>query len=253
MEIYEATPDGEPRGAVIVVQEAFGVNDHIQDVTRRFAAAGYHAVAPALFHRAGGGTAPYDDFTKVMPLFEGVTDDGILADVDATIAHLEDAGLRAASRSASSGSASAAGSRSSSPPAGSSAPRSGSTAAASRHAGGLPFPPLIGGVGRRCRRPGSGCSAISTRASRSRAWRTLRTRPGRRAGRRRHRPLPRRRARVPLRRPRELPRRIGRRRLAAHPRVVRHAPRLSDPASREPLPSLDPCGVARGCRRPRDS
>jgi carboxymethylenebutenolidase len=89
MDLYEAAPDGEPRGAVIVVQEAFGVNDHIQDVTRRFAAAGYHAVAPALFHRAGGGTAPYDDFTKVMPLFEGVSDDGVLADVDAAIDHLE--------------------------------------------------------------------------------------------------------------------------------------------------------------------
>ena len=95
MEIYEATPDGEPRGAVIVVQEAFGVNDHIQDVTRRFAAAGYHAVAPAFFHRAGGGTAPYDDFAKVMPLFEGVTDDGISSPTSTPrIAHLEDAGLR---------------------------------------------------------------------------------------------------------------------------------------------------------------
>jgi carboxymethylenebutenolidase len=99
MELYEATPEdparrGEPRGgAVIVVQEAFGVNDHIQDVTRRFAAAGYHAVAPALFHRAGGGTAPYDDFSKVMPLFEGVSDDAVLADVDATISHLEQAGF----------------------------------------------------------------------------------------------------------------------------------------------------------------
>ena len=41
MELYEAFPDGEPKGAVIVIQEAFGVNDHIQDVTRRFAAAGY--------------------------------------------------------------------------------------------------------------------------------------------------------------------------------------------------------------------
>jgi carboxymethylenebutenolidase len=93
MDLYEAAPDGEPGGAVIVVQEAFGVNDHIQDVTRRFAAAGYHAVAPALFHRAGGGTAPYDDFTKVMPLFEGVSDDSVLADVDAAIDHLEREGF----------------------------------------------------------------------------------------------------------------------------------------------------------------
>jgi len=93
MEVYEAEPDGEPRGAVIVIQEAFGVNDHIQDVTRRFAAAGYLGVAPALFHRAGGGTAGYDDFAKVMPLFEGVSDDGVLADVDATIALLEERGF----------------------------------------------------------------------------------------------------------------------------------------------------------------
>jgi len=93
MDVYEAAPDGEPKGAVIVIQEAFGVNDHIQDVTRRFAAAGYLGVAPALFHRAGGGKAPYDDFSKVMPLFEGVSDDGVLADVDATIAHLEAQGF----------------------------------------------------------------------------------------------------------------------------------------------------------------
>ncbi len=93
MDVYEAAPDGEPRGAVIVIQEAFGVNDHIQDVTRRIAAAGYVGVAPALFHRAGGGTAAYDDFAKVMPLFEGVSDDCMLADVDATIALLEGQGF----------------------------------------------------------------------------------------------------------------------------------------------------------------
>lgn len=93
MEVYEAVPGADPRGAVIVIQEAFGVNDHIRDVTRRFAAEGYHAVAPALFHRAGGGTAPYDDFSKIMPLFEGLTDDGVLADVDATLAHLRDSGF----------------------------------------------------------------------------------------------------------------------------------------------------------------
>jgi carboxymethylenebutenolidase len=93
MDVFEAVPDGEPRGAVIVIQEAFGVNDHIQDVTGRFARAGYLGVAPALFHRAGGGTAPYDDFSQVMPLFEGISDDGILVDVDATIAHLEGRGF----------------------------------------------------------------------------------------------------------------------------------------------------------------
>jgi len=94
MDVFEAVPDGaQPKAAIIVIQEAFGVNDHIEDVARRFADQGYHAVAPAIFHRAGGGTAPYDDFSKVMPLFEGLTDDGVLMDIDATLEHLHAAGF----------------------------------------------------------------------------------------------------------------------------------------------------------------
>lgn len=88
MPLYEARPDADARGAVIVIQEAFGVNAHIEDVTRRFADTGYHAVAPHLFHRAGGGTAPYGDFSKVLPLYEHLDDAGILVDVDATREHL---------------------------------------------------------------------------------------------------------------------------------------------------------------------
>src|SRR5262245_61850438 len=93
MAVYEVTPAEKACGAVIVIQEAFGVNDYIRDVTERFAAAGYHAVAPTMFHRAGGGTAPYDDFSKVLPLFQGMSDDGIVADVDATVAYLRRSGF----------------------------------------------------------------------------------------------------------------------------------------------------------------
>jgi carboxymethylenebutenolidase len=93
MRVYSCVPEGGAARAVIVIQEAFGVNHHIEDVTRRFADAGYHAVAPALFHRAGGGTAPYDDFEKVLPLFEGLTDVGIVMDVRATVAHLHEQGF----------------------------------------------------------------------------------------------------------------------------------------------------------------
>ena len=92
MECFEAMPDGTPRGAVVVIQEAFGVNEYIKGVARRAAEAGYHALAPALFHRAGGGTADYGDFGAVIPLFEGVSDDGILMDVDAALTHLRTAG-----------------------------------------------------------------------------------------------------------------------------------------------------------------
>jgi carboxymethylenebutenolidase len=93
MAVYQARPDDRPHGAVIVVQEAFGVNEHIQDVTRRFAGEGYLAVAPYFFHRSGGGTADYGDFSKVIPLYEGVDDDAILVDVDAALGLLGQEGF----------------------------------------------------------------------------------------------------------------------------------------------------------------
>jgi carboxymethylenebutenolidase len=92
MPCFEARPVVPARRAVVVVQEAFGVNRYIERVTGRFAAAGFDAVAPTFFHRAGGGTASYDDFSKVLPLYEGLTDDGILTDFDAAFAHLESLG-----------------------------------------------------------------------------------------------------------------------------------------------------------------
>ena len=48
---YRCDPDGTTKGAIIVVQEIFGVNRHIRDVTERFANVGYTAIAPALFDR----------------------------------------------------------------------------------------------------------------------------------------------------------------------------------------------------------
>ena len=50
-EAYLATPAGTPKAAVVVIQEIFGVNAHIKEVVDRFAAAGYLAIAPALFDR----------------------------------------------------------------------------------------------------------------------------------------------------------------------------------------------------------
>ena len=46
---WRADPAGPPRGGIVVIQEIFGVNSHIRDVTDRFAAEGYLAVAPAIF------------------------------------------------------------------------------------------------------------------------------------------------------------------------------------------------------------
>ncbi len=51
LKAYCAQPAGEPRGTVVVLQEIFGVNSHIQSVADRFAAEGYVALAPTLFDR----------------------------------------------------------------------------------------------------------------------------------------------------------------------------------------------------------
>jgi len=46
---YLAEPEGKPRGGIVVVQEIFGVNAHIRSVADGYAAAGYAAIAPAVF------------------------------------------------------------------------------------------------------------------------------------------------------------------------------------------------------------
>ena len=69
-EAYLAAPAGTAKGAVVVIQEIFGVNTHIKEVTDRMAAAGYLVIAPALFDRIapditlaydGDGVADGDD------------------------------------------------------------------------------------------------------------------------------------------------------------------------------------------------
>jgi carboxymethylenebutenolidase len=93
MQIYVAEPDGTPSGAVIVLQEAFGVNNHIRDLCHRFASAGYVAVAPHLFHRSGDPELGYEDMQEVMPYIMQLQADQIEADFDATLAHLKTMGF----------------------------------------------------------------------------------------------------------------------------------------------------------------
>src|SRR3954466_6441135 len=93
MPVAEAIPTGDPRGAVVVVQEAFGLNDHIEALCDRLAEAGFHAVAPALFHRAGSPTFGYEDFQALMPVMNALTADGIGADLDACYTHLSSKGF----------------------------------------------------------------------------------------------------------------------------------------------------------------
>jgi carboxymethylenebutenolidase len=91
--IFEAAESGVPRGAVVVVQEAFGVNDHIKDVAQRFAAEGYRAVAPHFFHRSGDPVISYDDLDAAMKHIGRLTQQGIAEDLDAAYDHLHSDGF----------------------------------------------------------------------------------------------------------------------------------------------------------------
>jgi len=82
LDAYVARPNGTPVGGLVVVQEAFGVNRHIREVTDGWAADGFLAVAPALFDRVERGVelgyAP-EDLQKGMALIrEGKPDDRVM-------------------------------------------------------------------------------------------------------------------------------------------------------------------------------
>lgn len=52
---YQADPDGTPKGAIVLIQEIFGINSHIRNVCDGYAADGYVTIAPALFDRVERG------------------------------------------------------------------------------------------------------------------------------------------------------------------------------------------------------
>jgi carboxymethylenebutenolidase len=94
---YLCTPEEESRGGIIVIQEIFGVNVHIRDVTERYAALGYTAIAPALYDRYERGfEVGYepDDIAKGRDHKAAANEnlDGVLNDVEAARAAIADSG-----------------------------------------------------------------------------------------------------------------------------------------------------------------
>lgn len=95
---YVAEPAGQPRGAIVVLQEIFGVNSHIRSVADGYAAAGYLAVAPATFHRVKpdvelGYTG--DDMqagSTLKAAVEALPAPGVLQDVQAAVDYAARAG-----------------------------------------------------------------------------------------------------------------------------------------------------------------
>ncbi len=82
---YRAQPaTGENFPIVLVIQEIFGVHEHIQDVARRFAKLGYLAIAPELFIRQGD-VSKLTNIDEIRPIVAKVPDAQVLSDLDATV------------------------------------------------------------------------------------------------------------------------------------------------------------------------
>ena len=92
---YRATPSGTPRGGIVVVQEIFGVNQHIRKVADSFAADGYVAIAPALFDRVErgyeSGYGP-QDIERGRATRGKLSTDHAMMDVKATVKELAKSG-----------------------------------------------------------------------------------------------------------------------------------------------------------------
>jgi carboxymethylenebutenolidase len=88
---WQSLAQGPRRGAVVVLQEIFGVNHHIQAVCDRLAAAGYDAFAPALFDRLQAGfSSGYskEEVARALQFLPRLDWDGMVRDTLATAAHI---------------------------------------------------------------------------------------------------------------------------------------------------------------------
>jgi carboxymethylenebutenolidase len=93
---YIAEPQGEPLGGVVVVQEIFGLTDHIKRVADRYAVAGYKAVAPAMFDRVERGiTLDYSEIQQGLAYMRQLQWPDTLADVSAAVNEVRAAGSAA--------------------------------------------------------------------------------------------------------------------------------------------------------------
>jgi carboxymethylenebutenolidase len=90
MDAYVAQPKGGGSyPGVVVIQEAFGVNEHIKKVTDRIAAEGYVAIAPDIYHREAERVIPYAEMPKAIAALQRVVDGKAMEDVGTAIAHLK--------------------------------------------------------------------------------------------------------------------------------------------------------------------
>lgn len=92
MPAYRAAPKkGENFPVILVVQEIFGVHEHIKDICRRLAKLGYLAVAPELYARQGD-VSKLTEFPEILKIVNKVPDEQVMSDLDAAAAWAKKSG-----------------------------------------------------------------------------------------------------------------------------------------------------------------
>ncbi|ANK82487.1 MAG: hypothetical protein TEF_18100 [Rhizobiales bacterium NRL2] len=92
---WRAAPAGTPKGAVVVIQEIFGVNAHIRDVAEGYAAEGYLAIAPAIYDRIEPGLEcgyTPEEIAKAREWRAACDLDKVLLDIEAAVDEASKAG-----------------------------------------------------------------------------------------------------------------------------------------------------------------
>ena len=90
---YLKEPQGKPRGGIVVIQEIFGVTRHIRAVVDQYAAAGYLAIAPAVFDRVERDVdVPYTDMPRGFGYMQKMQNDLVMQDVRAAVDRVASAG-----------------------------------------------------------------------------------------------------------------------------------------------------------------
>jgi carboxymethylenebutenolidase len=93
LDAFRQSPTAKPRGGIVVVQEIFGVNRHIESVVRQYADAGYQSIAPALFDRVlRHADVPYTDVAAGVALKGRLKPEQALLDLKAAIDAVSPAG-----------------------------------------------------------------------------------------------------------------------------------------------------------------
>ena len=96
LQAYRASPEGQPRGGLVMIQEIFGMTGQMQRCADRYAAEGYAVALPAMFDRVEPGLSlGYTEFQRGGQATQAITEENLLADAEASRLSVSDAGKTA--------------------------------------------------------------------------------------------------------------------------------------------------------------